>query len=90
MYFSVQRLPFLINDNSNSGAQNLVRKHVSTMVKLNTDLIAKSSIKTRKQRDESLALYLKKLTHLYFSEKNIDQIVSKILFLFFMLITVEF
>lgn len=44
------------------------------MVKLNTDLIAKSSIKTRKQRDESLALYLKKLTHLYFSEKNIDQI----------------
>ena len=48
------------------------------MVKLTIDLIARSSANARKKKDEGVSLYLKKLTHLYFSEKNIDEIVSKL------------
>ncbi|XP_041483963.1 protein phosphatase 1 regulatory subunit 42-like [Lytechinus variegatus] len=44
------------------------------MVKLTIDLIARSSANARKKKDEGLSTYLKKLTHLYFSEKNIDEI----------------
>ncbi|XP_071487909.1 protein phosphatase 1 regulatory subunit 42-like [Diadema antillarum] len=44
------------------------------MVKLTIDLIARSSATTRKKKDEGLSQYLKKLTHLYFSEKHIDEI----------------
>lgn len=44
------------------------------MVKLTVELIARSSASTRKKKDEGLPSYLKKLTHLYFSEKNIDEI----------------
>eukprot|EP00057_Strongylocentrotus_purpuratus_P031965 XP_786243.3 PREDICTED: LOW QUALITY PROTEIN: protein phosphatase 1 regulatory subunit 42 [Strongylocentrotus purpuratus] len=44
------------------------------MVKLTIDLIARSSASARKKKDEGLSTYLKKLTHLYFSEKSIDEI----------------
>ncbi|XP_070556232.1 protein phosphatase 1 regulatory subunit 42-like [Ptychodera flava] len=44
------------------------------MVKLNVDLIAKTSSHARKKRDESLQHYLRRLTHLYFAEKGIDEI----------------
>ncbi|XP_022089468.1 protein phosphatase 1 regulatory subunit 42-like [Acanthaster planci] len=44
------------------------------MVKLTVDLIARMSSSTRKKREENLQQYLKKLTHLSFAEKNIDEI----------------
>ncbi|XP_041101811.1 protein phosphatase 1 regulatory subunit 42 [Polyodon spathula] len=44
------------------------------MVRLNVDLIAKSSIHIKNRRDEPLGQYLKKLTHLNFSNKNIENI----------------
>ncbi|XP_043923104.1 protein phosphatase 1 regulatory subunit 42 isoform X2 [Protopterus annectens] len=44
------------------------------MVRLTIDLIAKSSIHVKNRRDEPLENYLKKLTHLNFSNKNIDEI----------------
>ncbi|XP_072045949.1 protein phosphatase 1 regulatory subunit 42-like [Amphiura filiformis] len=40
------------------------------MVKLTVDLIGKAA----RKKEESIPQYLKKLTHLYFSEKNIDEI----------------
>ena len=43
-----------------------------TMVKLTVDLIGR----TARKKEEGLSQYLKKLTHLYYSEKNIDEIVS--------------
>ncbi|MBN3309676.1 PPR42 phosphatase, partial [Amia calva] len=44
------------------------------MVRLNVDLIAKSSVHKQNKRNESLGQYLKKLTHLNFSNKNIEDI----------------
>ncbi|KAJ8376635.1 hypothetical protein SKAU_G00072150 [Synaphobranchus kaupii] len=44
------------------------------MVRLNVDLIAKSSSCSKKKGNCSLAQYLKKLTHLNFSNKNIEEI----------------
>ncbi|XP_059838269.1 protein phosphatase 1 regulatory subunit 42 isoform X4 [Hypanus sabinus] len=44
------------------------------MGRLTVDLIAKSSLHIKNRRDEPLEQYLKKLTHLNFSDKNIDQI----------------
>ncbi|XP_038057735.1 protein phosphatase 1 regulatory subunit 42-like [Patiria miniata] len=44
------------------------------MVKLTLDLIARTSSSTRKKREENLQQYLKRLTHLSFAEKNIDEI----------------
>ncbi|XP_072110465.1 protein phosphatase 1 regulatory subunit 42 isoform X3 [Mobula birostris] len=44
------------------------------MGRLTVDLIAKSSLHIKNRRDEPLEQYLKKLTHLNFSNKNIDQI----------------
>lgn len=46
------------------------------MVKLTLDLIARgTSGYTKKKRDESVQHYLKRLTHLYLEEKNIDEVV---------------
>ncbi|KAM3860716.1 protein phosphatase 1 regulatory subunit 42 [Diretmus argenteus] len=44
------------------------------MVRLTLDLIAKSSSHFKKKRSHSLSRYLKTLTHLYFSGKNIEDI----------------
>ncbi|XP_078073217.1 protein phosphatase 1 regulatory subunit 42 [Mustelus asterias] len=44
------------------------------MGRLTVDLIAKSSVHVKNRRDEPLEQYLKKLTHLNFSNKNIDEI----------------
>uniref|UniRef100_H3A8Q8 Protein phosphatase 1 regulatory subunit 42 n=2 Tax=Latimeria chalumnae TaxID=7897 RepID=H3A8Q8_LATCH len=44
------------------------------MVRLTVDLITKSSTHARNRRDEPLGQYLKKLTHLNFSDKNINAI----------------
>ncbi|XP_034025647.1 protein phosphatase 1 regulatory subunit 42 isoform X2 [Thalassophryne amazonica] len=44
------------------------------MVHLNVDLIAKSKVHLKKKGDFSFSQYLKKLTHLNFSNKNIDYI----------------
>lgn len=48
------------------------------MGKISLELIAKSHSHTKKRRDETVQQYVRRLTHLYFSEKNIDEIVSKI------------
>nr|DBA24231.1 TPA: hypothetical protein GDO54_011919 [Pyxicephalus adspersus] len=42
------------------------------MVRLSVDLIARTSSQQRSRKDESVAQYLKKVTHLNFSNKNID------------------
>ena len=47
------------------------------MGKISLELIAKSHSHTKKRRDETVQQYVRRLTHLYFSEKNIDEIVSK-------------
>ncbi|XP_072323731.1 protein phosphatase 1 regulatory subunit 42 isoform X1 [Scyliorhinus torazame] len=44
------------------------------MGRLTVDLIAKSSVHVKNRRDEPLEQYLKKLTHLNFSNKSIDEI----------------
>ncbi|XP_069777426.1 protein phosphatase 1 regulatory subunit 42 isoform X2 [Narcine bancroftii] len=44
------------------------------MGRLTVDLITKSSLHIKNRRDEPLDQYLKKLTHLNFSDKNIDEI----------------
>ncbi|XP_067831975.1 protein phosphatase 1 regulatory subunit 42 [Heptranchias perlo] len=44
------------------------------MGRLTVDVIAKSSLHVKNRRDEPLGQYLKKLTHLNFSNKNIDEI----------------
>jgi len=46
------------------------------MVRLTVDLIAKSSNHSKTCRSVSLQQYLKKLTHLNFSNKSIEDIVS--------------
>lgn len=53
------------------------------MGKISLELIAKSHSHTKKRRDETVQQYVRRLTHLYFSEKNIDEIVSKIYFWLF-------
>ncbi|XP_028659425.1 protein phosphatase 1 regulatory subunit 42 isoform X1 [Erpetoichthys calabaricus] len=44
------------------------------MVRLNIELIARSSVHIKNRRDEPLAQYLKRITHLNFSNKNIVDI----------------
>lgn len=44
------------------------------MGKISLELIAKSHSHTKKRRDETVQQYVRRLTHLYFSEKNIDEI----------------
>lgn len=46
------------------------------MVRLTVDLIAKSRNHFKKKRGLSCPDYLKTLTHLHFSSKDIDDIVS--------------
>lgn len=46
------------------------------MVRLTVDLIAKYSNRAKNNKHQSLQQYLKKVTHLNFSNKNIDEIVS--------------
>lgn len=46
------------------------------MVRLTVDLIAKSKKHLKKKRGLAFPEYLKTLTHLHFSSKNIDDIVS--------------
>ena len=46
------------------------------MGKITLEMIAKSPSHTKKRRDETVQQYIRRLTHLYFSEKNIDEIVS--------------
>lgn len=50
------------------------------MVKLTIDLIARgTSGYTKKKRDETMHQYLKRLTHLYLENKQIDEVVYKII-----------
>ncbi|EDV23399.1 uncharacterized protein TRIADDRAFT_27741 [Trichoplax adhaerens] len=44
------------------------------MVKLTTDLILKNTGQIRRQRDESLQHFTRRITHAYCNEKNIDEI----------------
>ncbi|XP_018409710.1 PREDICTED: protein phosphatase 1 regulatory subunit 42 [Nanorana parkeri] len=44
------------------------------MVRLSVDLIARTSSHLRSRKDESVAQYLKRVTHLNFSNKNIDYV----------------
>ena len=46
------------------------------MGKITLEMLAKSPSHTKKRRDETVQQYVRRLTHLYFSEKNIDEIVS--------------
>ena len=47
------------------------------MVKLTIDLIARgTSGYTKKKRDETMPQYLRRLTHLYLEDKNIDEVVG--------------
>ncbi|XP_007885041.1 protein phosphatase 1 regulatory subunit 42 isoform X3 [Callorhinchus milii] len=48
------------------------------MVRLTIDVIAKNSLHVKNRRAEPLGQYLKKLTHLNFSDKNIDEINNNI------------
>lgn len=47
------------------------------MGKITLEMLAKSPSHTKKRRDETAQQYARRLTHLYFSEKNIDEIVSR-------------
>lgn len=50
------------------------------MVKLTIDLIARgTSGYTKKKRDESMSQYLRRLTHLYLEDRNIDEVVCHLL-----------
>ncbi|XP_078254821.1 protein phosphatase 1 regulatory subunit 42 isoform X2 [Rhinoraja longicauda] len=49
------------------------------MVRLTVDLVAKSNLHIKNRRDEPLEQYLKKLTHINFSNKNIDEINNNIM-----------
>lgn len=44
------------------------------MVRLSVDLIARTSSHLRSRKDESIAQYLKRVTHLNYSSKNIDTV----------------
>lgn len=46
------------------------------MVRLTVDLIARSNNRRKNKRHVSTQHYLKKLTHLNFSSRNIDEVVS--------------
>lgn len=46
------------------------------MVKLTVDLVLKNTGQIRRQRDESLQHFARRVTHAYCNEKNIDDIVS--------------
>lgn len=46
------------------------------MGKITLEMLAKSPSHTKKRRDETVQQYVRRLTHLHFSEKNIDEIVS--------------
>ena len=47
------------------------------MVKLNAELIARgTSGYTKKKRDEGIQHYMRRLTHLYLEDRNIDDVVS--------------
>lgn len=48
------------------------------MGKITLEMLAKCPSHTKKKRDETLQHYLKRLTHLYFAEKGLDEIVSTI------------
>lgn len=48
----------------------------ATMVRLTTELIAKSRSHVKKKQGPSSQEYLRILTHLHFSNKNIEDIVS--------------
>lgn len=49
------------------------------MVKLTIDLIARgTSGYTKKKRDESMSQYLKRLTHLYLEDRNIDEVCDEL------------
>lgn len=54
----------------------LTRPFDFNMGKISFEMIAKSPSHTKKRRDETVQQYVRRLTHLYFSEKNIDEIVS--------------
>ena len=55
------------------------------MVKLTMDLIARgTSGYTKKKRDESMQHYLKRLTHLYLEGRHIDEIVSTLFTMIYM------
>lgn len=56
------------------------------MVHLTLDLIAKSRNYLKKSRELSFPDYLMKLTHLHFSGKDIEDIVSILSLLFFLLL----
>lgn len=50
---------------------------IAKMVKLTIDLIARgTSGYTKKKRDESMSQYLRRLTHLYLEDRNIDEVVN--------------
>lgn len=51
----------------------------ATMVHLTVDLISKSRNFHKRRRDLSFPDYLRKLTHLHFSGKDIEDIVCRIL-----------
>ena len=52
------------------------------MVKITQEMLAKVPSHTKRSRDETLQHYLRRLTHLYFAEKNIDSIVSPVKYFF--------
>ena len=45
------------------------------MVKITQELLLKCASHSKKRSNESNAQYLKRLTHIYFQEKNLDEIV---------------
>ena len=49
------------------------------MVKITQDLLLKYASHSKKRSNESSSEYLKRLTHVYFQEKNLDEIVSDIM-----------
>lgn len=46
------------------------------MVRLTVDLIARSKNRLKSKRNVSIQHYLKKLTHLNFANRNVDDIVN--------------
>ena len=46
------------------------------MVKISIDLIVKHGSHTKRRKGENFNQYLRRLTHIYFQEKNIEEIVS--------------
>lgn len=59
-----------------------VLEYFIKMVKLTIDLIARgTSGYTKKKRDESMSQYLRRLTHLYLEDRNIDEVVCHLLWI---------